>query len=74
VLRSANGSNLPGKWRLLLRAFFFFMFVNAAVVFAPGPHRWFGALGCAALLAIWFLPRNVFGARKNARRGRSSFI
>jgi hypothetical protein len=44
-----------GAWTL--RAFFLFMYFNAAVVFVPNLARWFGLLGCAALIVVWF-PRS----------------
>lgn len=37
-----------------LQAFFFFMIFNAAVVFADGPVRWFGLLGCAGVGFRWW--------------------
>ena len=49
-VRPATG---PGGWILFTRAFFLFMFFNAAVVFVMGPIRWFGLLCCLALLSVW---------------------
>ena len=43
----------PTWLRWLSRAFFAFMFVNGAIVFAAGPVRAFGALAVAATIAAW---------------------
>jgi len=44
----------PIGWQTwLVRGFFLFMFLNAAVIFVPGPARWLGAIGCLALIAVW---------------------
>ena len=38
--------------------FFFFMVFNGTVVFGHGPVRWFGALICGSLAALWWVRRN----------------
>jgi hypothetical protein len=47
----------------ILRGFFLFMFLNAAVVFAHGWVRWLGLLGCVALIAVWLSPPHAFSTR-----------
>ena len=42
-----------------VRAFFFFMIFNGAVLFAPGPQRWLGLLLCAALAWAWRPTRHL---------------
>jgi hypothetical protein len=39
------------------QGFFFFMVLNGAVVFVHGPLRWFGALLCGSLAALWWRAR-----------------
>src|SRR3569623_1142344 len=50
----------PGSFRqrprwlsLAWHGFFLFMVVNATIIFETGPVRWFGILGCLALVAAW---------------------
>lgn len=40
--------------------FFFFMVFNGTVVFGKGPVRWFGAVICAILAALWGMTRRRF--------------
>ena len=47
----------------IVRGFFLFMFLNAAVVFVHGPARWFGLLGCLALAGVWTLQLPRFSTR-----------
>lgn len=44
---------LPACWQ----AFFFFMVFNATVIFASGPARWLGAIGCAAVASMFVRSR-----------------
>ncbi len=54
------------KWLTIAwHAFFFFMVLNGAVVFAHGPMRWLGALLCAGPLAVWLLTRERHLPTKN---------
>ena len=54
----------PRWWSWSLAGFLAFMMVNAAIVFAAGPARWMGVVGCMALLVCWLARRPV--ARKAA--------
>jgi hypothetical protein len=47
----------------ILRGFFLFMFLNAAVVFVHGSVRWLGLLACVTLVGVWLWPRASFSAR-----------
>lgn len=40
-------------------SFFFFMVFNGAIVFGSGPVRWFGAVICAILAALWWRNRQT---------------
>jgi hypothetical protein len=42
----------PRAVRVAIHIFFAFMFFNAAVVFATGPIRWFGAAATVLLIAL----------------------
>ena len=61
VLRSWTKPIDSQTW--LVRGFFLFMFVNAAVVFVHGPIRWLGLLGCLTLVAVWLSRRPSFWTR-----------
>lgn len=52
-LRPDAFARRPGWLVWLSRAFFAFMFVNGAIVFANGPVRVVGAVGVAAVFAAW---------------------
>ncbi len=36
-----------------VHAFLWFMVANATIVFAAGPARWLGVVGCGTLLIVW---------------------
>ena len=45
----------PRAVRIAIHLFFAFMFFNAAVVFATGPIRWFGAAATVLLVALYII-------------------
>lgn len=51
--QSRRAIQTPRGWIFFTRAFFLFMFFNAAVVFVSGPARWLGLIGCVTLIARW---------------------
>ena len=51
---------VSGSQSWILRGFFLFMFLNAAVIFVPGPIRWLGLMGCLVLVGVWLTPRPLF--------------
>ena len=53
-LREPEWMNCTGRpgW---VRAFFLFMWFNAAVVFPHGPLRWLGAAVCAGVGISWWI-------------------
>lgn len=53
--KSANQGSTGRIW--MLRAFFLFMFLNAAVIFVRSPARWLGLACCLGLIGLWLWPR-----------------
>jgi hypothetical protein len=51
--RRHRSIELARGWLWVLRAFYFMIIFNAAVVFVPGPRRWVGAIFTIALLWVW---------------------
>ena len=45
------------RLRAVWHGFFFFMVFNGTIVFGKGPVRWFGAVMCAGLAALWWATR-----------------
>ena len=57
-LWSGRTPEVQRGWRLrMVRAFFLFMFLNAAVIFVHSPARWIGLALCLILVAGWVFPR-----------------
>lgn len=47
------------RWiSLAIHGYLGFMFVNAVVVFEPGPFRWVGVVGMFGLLVLWYQHRS----------------
>ena len=47
-------SRRPHLLTVLWDGFFFFMVLNAAVIFVSGPKRWLGVFLCTALALLWW--------------------
>jgi len=56
----------PRALAVAWQAFLFFMFFNAAVVFAAGAARWAGLAACAGLCAAWLAGAAAKGRRPAA--------
>jgi hypothetical protein len=50
----ASFSRRPHLLNVFWDGFFFFMVLNAAVVFVNGPKRWLGAALCTVLVLLWW--------------------
>jgi hypothetical protein len=59
-LWSNRTPELRRGWRVhIVRGFFLFMFLNAAVIFVHSPARWIGLALCLVLVVGWVFPRTL---------------